>query len=102
AQVLAKGDFYNVEKTGKGSVTLYQLTDGRRALRIEPGFEVLNDPDLVIWLSTAPRPKTSQEMSNAPHYELSALKSTRGSQNYIFPDSLPIPSVGSVGMYCVP
>jgi hypothetical protein len=102
ARVLGRGDFYNVDKTGKGTVILYQLPDGRRALRIEPGFEVTNDPDLVVWLSPLANPKTSKEMSDATHVELSALKSTRGSQNYILPDNLPIPEVRSVGLFCVP
>ncbi len=102
AQVLGKGDFYNVEKTGKGTVILYQLADGRRALRIEPGFEVINDPDLVIWLSSLPAPRTSKEMADAPHYEVSALKSTKGSQNYILPNDIPIKPIRSIGLYCVP
>jgi hypothetical protein len=102
AKVLAKGDFYNVEKTGKGTVTLYQFTDGQRALRIEQGFEVLNDPDLVVWLSTVANPKTSKEMSDAPHVELQALKSTRGSQNYKVPDNVSVNPIRSVGLYCVP
>ncbi len=102
ARVLGKGSFYNVDKTGKGTVTLYQLPDGCRALRIEPGFEVTNDPDLVVWLSAISNPKTSKEMADAPHAEISALKSTRGSQNYILPDNLPIPEVRSVGLFCVP
>ena len=99
-QVVAKGDFYNVEKTGKGTVTLYRLADGRMALRIEPGFEVINDPDLVVWLSPLERPRTSREMADAEHVEISALKSTKGSQNYILPD-LPF-TPRSVGLYCVP
>ena len=102
ARVLGRGDFYNVDKTGKGSVTLYELPDGRRALRFEPGFEVLNDPDLVVWLSEATAPKTSKEVDDSPHVEIAALKSTRGSQNYIVPDDLPIARIGSVALYCVP
>ena len=102
AQVVAKGTFYNVEKTGKGTVTLYKLADGRSALRIEAGFEVVNDPDLVIWLSSLPQPKTSREMSDAPHYELSALKSTKGSQNYILPNDVTVNPIKSVGLFCVP
>ena len=102
ARVLGRGDFYNVDKTGKGTVILYQLADGRRALRIEPGFEVVNDPDLVIWLSSAVNPKTAKAMADAPHTEISALKSTRGSQNYIIPDNLPFSEIRSVGLYCVP
>ena len=102
ARVLSRGDFYNVDKTGKGTVILYQLADGRRALRIEPGFEVLNDPDLVVWLSSAVNPRTAKAMADAPHVEIAALKSTRGSQNYILPNNLPLPEIRSVGLYCVP
>jgi hypothetical protein len=102
AQVIGKGTFYNVEKTGKGTVTLYQLPDGRTALRIEQGFEVVNDPDLVIWLSSLPNPKTSREMSDAPHYELSALKATKGSQNYIVPSDASVNPIRSIGLFCVP
>lgn len=102
ARVLGRGDFYNVDKTGKGTVILYQLTDGRRALRFEPGFEVLNDPDLVVWVSSAANPKTAKAMADAPHAEIAALKSTRGSQNYIIPDNLPFSEIRSVGLYCVP
>jgi hypothetical protein len=41
-------------------------------------------------------------MADGPHVEISALKSTRGSQNYIIPDNLPLPEIRSVGLYCVP
>ena len=102
ARVLGRGDFYNVDKTGKGTAILYELPDGRRALRFEPGFEVLNDPDLVVWLSEATAPKTSKEVDDSPHVEIAALKSTKGSQNYIVPDDLPISRIGSVALYCVP
>jgi hypothetical protein len=102
ARVLGRGDFYNVDKTGSGTAILYQLPDGRRALRFEPGFEVFNDPDLVVWLSEATAPKTSEEVDDSPHVEIAALKSTKGSQNYIVPDNLPIGRIGSVALYCVP
>jgi hypothetical protein len=41
-------------------------------------------------------------MAEGPKMEISALKSTRGSQNYILPDNLSIPEIRSVGLYCVP
>ena len=102
AEVLGRGEFYPVDKTGKGTVMLYRLADGRRALRIEPGFEVLNDPDLVVWVSSAANPRTAKAMADAPHAEIAALKSTRGSQNYVIPDNLPFSEIRSVGLYCVP
>ncbi|MDQ4132753.1 MAG: DM13 domain-containing protein [Actinomycetota bacterium] len=102
ATVLGRGDFYNVDKTGKGTAILYQLADGRRALRFEAGFEVFNDPDLVVWLSEATTPKTSKEVVDSAHVEVAALKSTKGSQNYILPDDVSLPRIGSVALYCVP
>jgi hypothetical protein len=102
AEVLGRGDFYNVEKTGKGTAILYRLPDGRRALRFEPGFEVFNDPDLVVWLSEATNPKTSREVVDSNHVEIAALRSTKGSQNYILPEDLPLARIGSVALYCVP
>ena len=102
ARVLGRGEFYNVEKTGKGTAILYELPDGRRALRFEPGFEVLNDPDLVVWLSEATAPQTSKEVVDSNHVEIAALRSTKGSQNYILPDDLPLARIGSVALYCVP
>ena len=59
-------------------------------------------PSLVVWLSSLPNPKTSKEMSEGPHAEISALKSTKGSQNYVLPDNMPISEIRSVGLYCVP
>ncbi|HEX2043141.1 MAG TPA: DM13 domain-containing protein [Acidimicrobiales bacterium] len=102
AQVLGRGEFYNVEKTGKGTAILYRLPDGRRALRFEPGFEVFNDPDLVVWLSEATNPRTSKEVVDSDHVEIAALRATKGSQNYILPDNLPLDRIGSVALYCVP
>ena len=34
AKVLAKGEFHNAEKAGKGTATVYQLADGKRILRL--------------------------------------------------------------------
>jgi hypothetical protein len=36
------------------------------------------------------------------HVEIAALRATKGSQNYILPDDLPLGRIGSVALYCVP
>ncbi len=100
--VLAQVPFYNVDKTGKGTVTVYQLPTGETALRFSDDFEVLNDPDLVVWLSEVPNPKTSAEIVNGPHTQISALKSTRGAQNYVVPLNVPTSKIKSIALYCVP
>ncbi|MGH2704363.1 MAG: DM13 domain-containing protein [Actinomycetota bacterium] len=102
APVLLKGTFYDVEKKGKGTITLYRLPNGQRALRFSEDFEVTNDISLVIWLSEVPNPKNSKEVVDSPHVEIAALKSTRGSQNYIVPADVPTNKIRSVALYCVP
>lgn len=102
APVLAQGSFYPVEKPGKGTVRLFQLPDGRRALRFSEDFEVFNNTDLVIWLSQVARPTTSAQAVENLHVELAPLKSTRGPQNYVIPPEIPTGSIRSVVLWCVP
>ncbi len=101
APVVAQGPFYEIDEEGKGTVTLYRLSDGRRALRLED-FEVHLNTDLVVWLSEAPRPTTSLEAVEAPHVEIGPLKSTLGPQNYVVPDDLPTNRIRSLVIWCPP
>lgn len=102
SRILAAGSFYSVEKNGKGTVQLYRLPSGELALRFSEDFEVFNDPDLEVWVSEVERPKTSTEIVQGPHVEISRLKATRGPQNYILPPDLPPSRIRSVALYCVP
>jgi hypothetical protein len=101
APVVAQGNFYDIEKSGKGSARIYQLPDGGRALRIE-NLEVNQNTDLFVWLDAAVSPKTSQETLSAEHWQLRSLKSTIGNQNYEIPTSIPIDRVNSVVIWCEP
>ncbi|MGI8759528.1 MAG: DM13 domain-containing protein [Acidimicrobiales bacterium] len=101
APVLAAGSFYSIDEDGSGTATLYDLPDGRRALRFED-FEVFNNTDLVVWLSEAPMPTTSAESVEAPLVEIAELKSTIGPQNYLVPDDLPTERIRSVIIWCPP
>jgi hypothetical protein len=102
SRILASGSFYSVEKNGKGTVQLYRLPSGQLALRFSDDFEVFNDPDLAVWVSELEQPKTSAEIVQGPHVEISPLKATRGPQNYVLPRDLPPSRVRSVALYCVP
>jgi len=102
APVLAKGPFQNIEKQGKGTVTLYQLPNGERALRFSEDFQVFNDPDLAVWVSEVANPHSSAEIVEAPHVQLARLKATRGPQNYLIPPDLPTSKIRSVALYCIP
>lgn len=101
ATVLGEGEFYSIDEPGSGTARLYQLPDGGRALRFED-FEVFLNTDLVVWLSEASAPTTSEEAITAPHVEIADLKSTIGPQNYLVPDDLPIEAIRSVIIWCPP
>ncbi|HUQ63466.1 MAG TPA: DM13 domain-containing protein [Acidimicrobiales bacterium] len=101
APVAGSGEFYDVEKASNGNVRLYNLPDGKRALRLDP-FEVEQNTELYVWLSEADEPRTSAEAVAAPHTEIALLKSTLGSQNYVLPDALSISRIGSVVIWCAP
>lgn len=99
--VQAAGDFYRVEKDGRGTARLYRLGDGRRFLRLE-GFETAQNTDLFVWLSEAVRPGTSREVTDRPRIELGNLKSTLGNQNYEIPESVPDFAIRSIVIWCAP
>ena len=101
APVLGQGDFFDIEMTGSGKVRLYQLPDGRHALRFE-SFQVSNNTDLFLWLSEAPNPRTSADAVGSPYVSIGNLKSTVGDQNYYLPDDLPPEKVRSVVIWCAP
>lgn len=101
ARVVGQGDFYDVEKNGKGTARLYQLADGTRALRFED-LEVNQNTDLFVWLNTAPNPRTSKDAASADYWVLGNLKSTVGNQNYVIPANIPVDRVRSIVIWCQP
>ena len=98
---LAIGAISGVEQEGTGTVTLFRLPEGGRALRLDPFFVTAND-DLFVWASEAEAPRTSAEAFNAPHVQLGALKATAGAQNYALPGSLPPERICSIVIWCEP
>ncbi len=102
AQVLASGDFYGIERTGRGKAMLYRLPNGRLALRLAGGFATSANTDLFVWLSTAARPRTTVQAAKAKHKVLAPLKSTLGEQNYVLPKKVKAKSIRSIVIWCEP
>lgn len=101
AQVVARGSFYDLERPGRGTASLYRLAGGRLALRFD-GFATSANTDLYVWLSTARRPRNSVQAARAEHTVLRELKSTLGEQNYLLPRGTAERDIRSVVIWCDP
>lgn len=101
AKVLGSGDFYDIEKRGKGTARLYELPGGSRAIRLED-FEVTQNTDLFVWLSEATSPRTSAEVLAKPYVQIAVLRSTSGSQNYVVPPEIATDKIRSIVIWCEP
>ena len=101
ARVLARGDFYEIERKGRGRALLYQLPNRRLALRME-GFATDSNTDLFVWLSEARRPRTTKASFRTPHTEVALLKSTLGDQNYLLPRGTDASRIRSIVIWCAP
>ena len=99
AKVLAKGEFHNADKTGKGTAIIYQLANGKRVLRLRD-FAVDNGPDLHVRLIAADDAKDTTSVAKADHVELGKLKGNKGNQNYALPADVNLRKYKVVSIWC--
>ena len=96
-----RGEFGVVDAIhkGEGRATFYRRPDGRTVLRLED-FRVTNGPDLYVYLSGHPAPRSSAELHQDPDHEVAVLKGNVGDQTYELPPDLDLDGVKSVVIYC--
>jgi len=99
--ILAQGDFYDIAHHGEGRATVYQLAAGSRVLRFED-FEVLNGPDLHVWLVPVDPVPNTVGVEIPGYRDLGKLKGNVGSQNYELPAGLDLVEFKSVVIWCQP
>ena len=99
AKVLAKGEFHNAEKAGKGTATVYQLADGKRVLRLSD-FATDNGPDLHVRLIAADDAKDTASVAKADYVEVAKLKGNKGAQNYELPENVELDKYRVVSIWC--
>jgi len=87
--VVAHGKFVDADRVHRASGTarLVETTAGERLIRFDEDFQVINGPDLFVWLTEDPQGKPG-----AGYLDLGRLKGNIGSQNYAIPDDVD-PSV---------
>jgi Electron transfer DM13 len=98
---LSQGSFYNVEHNGSGKAIVYKLENGALVLRLE-NLDVLNGPDLHVWLSAATTPKDSVSVGKSKYLDLGKLKGNKGNQNYEIPAGTNLSDFKSVVIWCQP
>ncbi len=100
AAVAGAGEFYDLDRKGRGTARLFAGPDGRRFLRLE-GFETEANTDLFVWLTDSARPVDSATAFAAKRFVLGNLRSTVGNQNYEIPADAAI-DIRSVVIWCEP
>jgi len=100
-QILLQGSFYDLAHHGSGRATIYRLADGSRVLRFED-FEVLNGPDLHVYLATQDRVANTVGVELSGAIDLGKLKGNLGDQNYPLPADLDLEAFQSVVIWCQP
>lgn len=94
-----KGDFYRMDQTGKGTITVYRLVDGSHALRLDDFFVSAN-VDLEITFSPLEAPRTTPEFMGTSWVKAAPLDITAGSLNFNGPADVDPASYKSVVIWC--
>ena len=102
--IFASGEFTELDAVRKaeGTVTVYQQADGSWLIRFE-GFQVRHIPQLHLFLSAHPDPRTPEEVrAEGLGLDWGPLKGEAGNQNYPMPAGFDMSAVQSVVIYALP
>ncbi len=95
--ILRQGEMMDADSVhqASGMAKLVETIDGQRLLRFDENFEVINGPDLYVWLTEDP------EGNPEPGYHsLGRLKGNIGSQNYTIHKDVDLSKYKGVIVWC--
>lgn len=95
------GDFYRVDQTGTGRLTIYRLRTGRYVMRLS-GFYVTPNVDLEIRLSPLRSPHSTPQFLSIRSALVAPLPITAGSLNFSVPRGVDVRRYRSVVLWCPP
>jgi len=96
---VASGQFHNGAHETKGTATVFQLADGKKALRLTD-FQTSNGPDVHVYLVAADDAKDNDTVTRAGFLELGSLKGNIGDQNYELPANTDLSKYRAVTIWC--
>lgn len=96
---LTKGNFKSLAHETKGLASIYQLPDGKRALRLTQ-FQTSNGPDVHVYLTAAEVEKGSDAIKEAGFIDLGSMKGNKGDQNYNIPADADLNKYKNVTIWC--
>lgn len=99
ADVASTGAFYNIDKTGIGTIVVYHQSDGQYSVRLNDFF-VSPNTELELRLSPVAAPKSSADFESAPSALIAAMDVTAGSMNFVVPVGIDPTKYGSVVVWC--
>ena len=101
--VLASGPLVGVDVVhqGSGEVSVYELEDGSRVLRLD-NIDVTNGPELHVILTPSVGVGGRDDVMAPGYLDLGKLRGNIGSLNYDLPADYELPDEFTVVIYCVP
>jgi hypothetical protein len=98
-RVLSQGSFHDGAHKTAGSAAIYQLTDGKRTLRLT-NFETSNGPALHVYLVAASDAKDNATVKDSGFLDLGPIKGNKGDQNYEIPETADLTRYRAVTIWC--
>lgn len=99
AQPLFSGTLYSIVHPTSGTVTIYQMGDGTRLLRLT-NFKTTNGPDVHVYMVAADDAKDAATVEHAGFVDLGEIKGNIGDQNYMLPSNLDLTKYRAVSIWC--
>jgi len=95
----SSGDFTDKRYDIKGSWEIVNI-DGQTAIRFSDDFKTKRGPDLKIFLSPRKIADVTGSTATDQSLKLSLLKSNKGEQTYIIPESVNLDKFESILIHC--
>jgi len=96
---LATGLFHSGAHETRGTATVYQLTDGKKMLRLTD-FATSNGPDVHVYLVAANDAKDNDTVTKAGFVDIGSLKGNIGDQNYDLPANTDLAKYRAITIWC--